>query len=316
MGRWDYYYPPYVPVAEKKRMAQEKLKKLMKTNPNMKPVTICGRKIATTWWGRSWNMNLERYADYTNRIGRGRSYVRNGMVLDLQIESGNVTALVQGTDSRSYEIVIKIARIAHDVWGKVKSACHGKIESLAELLEGKFPEALENIFMEKGRGLFPSPQEIKFSCSCPDRAHMCKHVAAVLYGIGARLDHDPLMFFKLRNVSVNDMVTEVVKDKTKILLEKAGKKTGRVMKDDDIARIFGIELEDEIMPAAKRLRKPEKPEKSGKKERESGKKLQEKKLPVPKKRARKAKAAKEEAPGKNRDKKKTVKETQAKKDKP
>lgn len=260
MGYWNYY-PAYTSVAEKKEKAQQKLEKLRKKNPGIRPVVIRGKSIANTWWGKSWNVNLERYADYDNRIGRGRSYVRNGMVLDLQISPGEVTALVQGTASQPYSVVIRIKGIEKNIWNQVKEACQGKLDSLGELLAGKFPKDMGEVFMAKGEGLFPSPEEISFSCSCPDWASMCKHVAAALYGVGARLDEDPMLFFRLRNVEVNDLITQAVKDKTEKLLEKARKKTSRVMDESNIADVFGIELENEtieipkIEPPSEKLKK-------------------------------------------------------------
>ena len=237
------YYPPYVSVAEKKTKAARKLKQLKKKNHNIKPVVIAGSAIARTWWGKSWNRNLERYADYSNRIGRGRSYVRHGAVLDLKIDSGKVESLVQGTRSKPYSVVIKIRSVNKNIWQEIKAACGGKLDSMQEFLAGKFPKALGEIFMAQGKGLFPSPEEIEFSCSCPDWAYMCKHVAATLYGIGARLDEDPGLFFKLRKVRMKDLVTGVVEDKTRKLLKKAKKKTKRVIAESDLADVFGIDME-------------------------------------------------------------------------
>ena len=250
MSYWNYY-PPYVSVAEKKAKAAKKLKQLKKKNHNIKPVVIEGSAIAKTWWGKSWNRNLERYADYSNRIGRGRSYVRHGAVLDLQIDSGKVEALVQGTTSKPYSVSIKIKAIDNNIWQEIKASCGGKLDSLQGLLEGKFPKALGEIFMAQGNGLFPSPEEIELSCSCPDRAYMCKHVAATLYGIGARLDEDPGLFFKLRKVKMKDLVTGAVKDKTHKLLEKAKKKTKRVIAELDLADVFGIDMEVPAGPSNK-----------------------------------------------------------------
>jgi uncharacterized Zn finger protein len=247
MSYWDYY-PRYVSVAEKKAKAAKKLKQLKKKNHNIKPVVIEGSAIARTWWGKSWNYNLERYADYSNRIGRGRSYVRHGAVLDLQIDSGKVESLVQGTRSKPYSVSIKIKAINKNIWQDIKASCGGKLDSMQKLLAGKFPKALGEIFMAQGKGLFPSPEEIEFSCSCPDWAYMCKHVAATLYGIGARLDEDPGLFFKLRKVRMKDLVTGVVEDKTRNLLEKAKKKTKRVIAESDLADVFGIDME---VPAKK-----------------------------------------------------------------
>ena len=250
MSYWGYY-PPYVSVAEKKAKAAKKLKQLKKKNNNIKPVEIEGSAIARTWWGKSWNRNLERYADYSNRIGRGRSYVRHGAVLDLQIDAGKVESLVQGTRSKPYSVSIKIKPINKKSWQEIKASCGGKLDSLQELLAGKFPKALGEIFMAQGKGLFPSPEEIDFSCSCPDWAYMCKHVAATLYGIGARLDEDPGLFFKLRKVRMKDLITGAVKDKTRKLLEKAKKKTKRVIAESDLADVFGIDMEEPVVPIKK-----------------------------------------------------------------
>jgi uncharacterized Zn finger protein len=255
MGYWGY--PRYVSAAEKRAKAQKSLNKLKKDNPRIEPILIEGRTLAKSWWGKSWNRNLERYADYSNRIGRGRSYVLNGAVLDLQIGSGKVDALVQGTTSQPYKVTIRIKPIAKEKWDTMKLASSGKLDSLQELLAGKFPEALGEIFMAKSEGLFPSPDEIEFSCSCPDWAYMCKHVAATLYGVGARLDQDPGLFFKLRQVEMADLISRAVEDRAHALLKVAQKKTGRIMDISNAAEVFGIDMEmgDESQ-AAKETKAP------------------------------------------------------------
>lgn len=243
-GRSSYWgFPPYVSVAEKKAKAEKKLKQLQKKNSDIKPVVIEGSSIARTWWGKAWNLNLEKYADYSNRIGRGRSYVRHGAVLDLQIKSGEIKSLVQGSTSNPYSILIKIENIKKDIWKKIKTFCEGKLDSLQGLLDGKFPKSLGEIFTAKGEGLFPSPKEIDFSCSCPDGAYMCKHIAATLYGVGARLDEDPQLFFKLRKAEIGELIKQTISGKTEKLLEKAKKKTSRVIDDSDLSSVFGIEME-------------------------------------------------------------------------
>ena len=277
-GRW----PRYVPVGEKKRKAEKKLKSLKKKNPNIKPVTIEGRSIAKTWWGKEWNKNLERYADYSNRIGRGRSYVRHGAVLDLVIEKGEIRSLVQGGASKPYNIVIKIKGLSKKIWKTIKTECKGKLDSLQELFAGEFPKALAEIFTAKGAGLFPSPVEIEFSCSCPDWADMCKHVAATLYGIGARLDEEPGLFFTLRNINMNDLISEAVKDKTEELLKKAGKKTDRVIEDSDLSGMFGIDMEDGLNLEAPVKKPLKKSTKSSLQKRRKGKAVGKSKKPLTK----------------------------------
>ena len=241
MSFWEF--PRYVSVGEKQQRSTKKLEQLMKKNKDIKPVIIEGATIAKTWWGKAWNRNLEAYADYSNRIGRGRSYVRCGSVLDLQIQEGNIKALVHGSDSDPYSIVIKIKALEKTIWREIKDFCTGKLDSLQELLMGKFPEALGEIFTAHGKGLFPSPKEIDFDCSCPDWASMCKHVAATLYGIGARLDHDPNLFFLLRKIEIRDLISETIRDKTKELLTRAKRKSLRIIEDQDLSSVFGIELD-------------------------------------------------------------------------
>ncbi|MBC2714502.1 MAG: hypothetical protein HF978_04260 [Desulfobacteraceae bacterium] len=238
-----YRFPKYVSVGEKKARAEKKLKQLRKKNPDMNPVTIDGQSLAKTWWGKAWNKNLEKYADYSNRIGRGRSYVRHGAVLDLQITPGKVQALVHGSGTKPYSVTVDIKAMPKKNWVKIKQACRGKMESMQQLIAGKFPAELGEVFTQKGSGLFPVPDEITFECSCPDWAVMCKHVAATLYGIGARLDEYPHLFFLLRKVNIHDLVSEAVRESKKELLSKAKKKTSRVIEDDGaLSDIFGIDL--------------------------------------------------------------------------
>jgi len=238
-------FPEYVTVAEKRKRALKSIEQLKKKNPDIAPVMIAGRKLTRTWWGKSWNDNLESYSDYANRIGRGRSYVRNGAVLDLRMNQGMISALVQGSESKPYQINITIRPLAKDIWKAMTRECAGKIDSLQELVEGKFPTGLSELFTAKGKGLFPAPKEITLKCNCPDSAKMCKHVAAVLYGVGARLDDDPTLFFVLRGVNVEALISETITKKSEMLLEKSKIKSRRIMEDTDVADIFGIEVEME-----------------------------------------------------------------------
>lgn len=239
----SYGYPRYVSTAEKRKKAEKAAEKLRKKEPETHPVIVRGGKLATTWWGKAWNDNLERYSDYENRIGRGRSYVRGGAVIDLRIDRGRIIALVQGSRAKPYRVEIEIQPLPDKVWGSVKKTCAGRIESLGELVEGRFPKELADLFTARGSGLFPAPKEISFDCSCPDWAHMCKHVAAVLYGVGSRLDENPAMFFTLRGVGIEELVSEAVHEKTQAMLDKAGKRSRRILADADIAGLFGVEME-------------------------------------------------------------------------
>lgn len=250
MAYYGYYgYPRYVSVGEKRAKARRKLEQLKKKHPGIRPVVIEGNTLVRTWWGKAWNGNLAKYADYSNRVGRGRSYVRHGAVLDLQISPGQVNALVQGSRRSPYTVTVQIKPISKAIWKEIRAACEGQVASLQELLEGRFPKGLAELFMAKGSGLFPSPKEIEFKCSCPDWAYMCKHVAAVLYGIGTRLDEDPSLFFVLRKIKMDDLITQAVRDKSERLLRQAKKKTSRVIDDADLGEVFGIDLESATVAA-------------------------------------------------------------------
>lgn len=270
---WFYYYPRRETVAGRKKKAQRNLRRLQKKQPDIRPIIIEGKGLAKTWWGKTWNANLERYADFSNRIGRGRSYVKNGFVLDLKITKGTINALVMGTDPTPYAVRIKIAALTKKKWEAIKQQTRDKIDSLQELLDGSFPRELEAIFTAKGAGLFPAPKEIRLSCSCPDWAAMCKHVAATLYGVGARLDEDPGLFFSLRGVNTGDLVNLAVNRRKQELLGAVSRKrkSSRVLEDDDasLASLFGIDMAEAGAPAGTAKARPattkKKAGKSGKK---------------------------------------------------
>ncbi len=255
----------YVPVSEKKRRAQAKIKKLQKEGEQVRPVVATARSIATTFWGKAWCRNLESYSDYEYRLPRGRSYLRQGAVLDLQVSAGEVKAKVMG--SYLYEIKIRIVPLEPKAWKRIKKACAGGIASTIELLQGRLSDHVMKVITEPGQGLFPAPNEIKLDCSCPDWADMCKHVAAVMYGVGVRLDERPELLFTLRNVDPLELIAGAG-DAAAQHAGKAGEQVTGVIGDDQIADVFGIELavEAPVVAAApvaqgkaKRVKKKTKP---------------------------------------------------------
>lgn len=247
MGFGGWGWRPYVSVVERRRKAAREVEKRKKKGHNVSPVILDGRTIATTFWGKAWCENLERYSDYSNRLPRGRTYVRNGSVVDLQIAPGAITALVSG--SSLYTVELKIAALAKPRWKSVCADCAGAIDSLVELLRGRFSQGVMERICRQGQGLFPSPAEIELSCSCPDWADMCKHVAAVLYGVGARLDHEPELLFRLRGVDERELIAEAG---TALPLAKAEPAAGKVLDAEDLSGLFGIEVATSEKPARKR----------------------------------------------------------------
>jgi uncharacterized Zn finger protein len=236
-----YEWRPYVPVGQRRRNAYIKLAKLGKKGQAVSPVRIDGRAIAKSFWGKSWCANLERYSDYENRLPRGRTYVRNGSVVDLQIAKSKVLAMVSGSDL--YNVTITVAPVTATRWKGICRDCAGTIDSLVELLQGRLSKGVMDRVCREGDGLFPAPKEIKLSCSCPDWADMCKHVAAALYGVGARLDEKPALLFALRGVDENQLLANVGQDLT---LRKALPATMKVLDDGDVATLFGLEMAEAV----------------------------------------------------------------------
>jgi len=237
---WGYYgrWSDYVSVAERRKTAERQLKKLRKNGQSVSPVAIEGRKIARTFWGKAWCDNLEGYRDYENRLPRGRTYVRNGLVVDLQIKALEIKSLVSG--SSVYKVVVTIKALAPSLWRSICSDCTGGIDSLVELLQGKFSDGVMERLCRQERGLFPKPSEIRFSCTCPDGAYMCKHIAAALYGVGARLDERPELLFRLRAVDENELVAGLEED---MPFSNQPLEAGKVLENEDISALFGLDIE-------------------------------------------------------------------------
>src|SRR6516225_1831354 len=240
-------WAPYVPVAARRRKAEREMEKLRKKGAVLLPVKIEGRQIARTFWGKAWCDNLESYRDYENRLPRGRTYVRNGSVVDLQIAPCEVTAIVSG--SKIYKVKVSIGTVAPAHWKTLCADCSGGIDSLVELLQGRFSKGVMERLCRQDIGLFPRPSEIRFTCSCSDYASMCKHIAAVLYGVGARFDESPELLFRLRAVDE----TELLSDLGSALPDTRTKRdTTQTLVGDDLAALFGLDMEESKAPAPSR----------------------------------------------------------------
>ena len=232
---------PYVSVAERRRKAAREMEKLKKKGRSVSPVVVEGRAIAKTFWGKAWCDNLEHYSDFANRLPRGRTYVRNGSVMDLQIARGEVQALVSG--SQIYKVAVKVTPVSKARWVSICKDCAGAIDSLVELLQGRFSKGVMERICRQRTGLFPSPAEIELSCSCPDWASMCKHVAAVLYGIGARLDQQPELLFKLHAVNEKDLIANASKG---VPLAKKTPGSEKILGNEKLSEIFGLEMAQDL----------------------------------------------------------------------
>jgi len=269
-----YEWRPYVPVAEKRKQAERKLNTLgKKQGRSLSPVTIEGRAIAKSFWGKSWCDNLERYSDVESRLPRGRTYVRNGSVLDLQIRKGEIAAMVAG--SELYTIGITVAPVAAARWKAICRDCAGRVDSLVELLQGRLSKGVMDRVCRSGDGLFPAPKEIRLSCSCPDWADMCKHVAAALYGVGARLDEHPELLFALRDVDEHELIAGAGGDDLTLARPVPG--AGKVLEDGDLAALFGLEIAETAAADAPEPAAPQPRRKRSEKKGLAGKKWANKK---------------------------------------
>ncbi|MFH1043603.1 MAG: SWIM zinc finger family protein [Pseudomonadota bacterium] len=239
-----FQWKPYVSVAERRKKAERAAARYRKkTGRTLSPVTAARGAIAKTFWGKAWCGNLERYSDYSNRLPRGRTYVRNGSVIDLRIAAGEVSARVMGSDL--YQVTVNIAAVPKTRWNALGGDCAGSIDSLVELLQGRLSKGVMERICRPQTGLFPSPKEIKFNCSCPDWAAMCKHVAAVLYGVGARLDQQPELLFTLRKVDAKGLVARAGAG---LPLAKKAPAAGKMLHESKLAEVFGIEMADALVP--------------------------------------------------------------------
>lgn len=235
MGMWRRY----VPVAQRQRKAQKQMEKLKKQGKTIQPVLITGRQISTKFWGKKWCEHIDTFADYDNRLPRGRSYVRNGSVCHLTIREGICEAYVSG--SELYTVVIHIQPLAKKLWEQIQQRCRGKVGSIIELLQGQLSDQVMELVADHKEGLFPKEKEMSCSCSCPDWATMCKHVVAVIYGIGNRLDERPELLFQLRGVDPKELISGNLSLDTAVVTDQ--------LQEEDISSIFGIDLDDGALQA-------------------------------------------------------------------
>lgn len=241
MSKYWNDFPVYSQLSAEqlKEKAQKSVENAKKKGKIMEPILPQNRNIVNTWWGKAWCNNIERYADYATRLDRGKRYIRSGAVIDLKIQNGQINARVQGNRKAPYKIEIRISRLSEEKCQKMIECCTNKIDNLEDLVNGNFPDQLKEVFLQEG-GLFPTPQEINYQCSCPDWALMCKHVAAVLYGVGVRFDENPFLFFELRGIDVEHFIDTTITSKTEKMLENANCITDRMIDDQEVEDVFGL----------------------------------------------------------------------------
>ena len=219
MGRW-YNYPFFKPSIP--REAKGGIKSQSKRGT-----------FGASWWARRWIAVLESF-DIGARLGRGRSYARRGQVVSIEIEKGNVSAKVQGSRPKPYDIKLQIKTLAARDWQRLAKALSRKAIFVAKLLAGEMPPDIEKVFQEVGLSLFPERvKDLKTDCSCPDWSNPCKHIAAVYYLLGEEFDRDPFLIFKLRGMSREELVESLSASERKTVPRKAAAKAKSRGKEQD-----------------------------------------------------------------------------------
>lgn len=159
-----------------------------------------------SWWASRWIAVLESF-NIGARLGRGRSYARGGQVLSIDIEEARVTAKVQGSRPKPYDVTIEVKTLKKSDWRKVSDSLSKQAIFVARLLAGEMPENIEDAFKQAGVSLFPgTSKDLRTECSCPDWSNSCKHIAAVYYLLGEEFDRDPFLIFKLRGMDRSKLV--------------------------------------------------------------------------------------------------------------
>lgn len=238
---WGRYsdWRPYVPVDVRQKKAVAKARKKAEAQGRApQPVIASGKKMAKTFWGMAWCDHLHAFRDYANRLPRGATYLRNGSVVDLVIQAGKVEAIVAG--SEPYTVSIEIQTLQKKRWKELRQKCSASIDSLLDLLAGRLSDGIMRELTSTQTGLFPTPREIRMSCSCPDYSSCCKHLAAVMYGVGVRLDTQPELLFLLRGVDHSELVSEAVSAGN--LDRELGEDDQGALANADLGELFGIDL--------------------------------------------------------------------------
>ena len=227
-------------------------------------IKLHSKSISNTWWGQEWCKTINVYADYENRLSRGKTYLRQERVQDLTIEDNTITAKVKGKWSDYYNVTIKIRELPRSKSNIIIK----KISELGSILKGSIPEDCRFLFSIGELGLFPTKDDLIYTCDCPDscggliygsnwnsakeicevdpnNAMLCKHVAAVLYSVGSILDKEPLIIFQLRGINVTKYISEEIVAQTNNLLVGLyqRKEEERVIDKSLISDVFGIDFD-------------------------------------------------------------------------
>jgi uncharacterized Zn finger protein len=221
---------------------RRKLATFMKKNPSIHPFSVTSKRMAVNWWAKKWNAHLKNYTLETIPLEKGKVHLRCHALADFKMTSKGVQAIVLGSKIKPYDVTIAMEPIAKTAWARIQKLCDGDFESFEKILGHHFPKKMDNIFSNKPTGLFPLPKEISFTCSCSNRGKICKHTAVVLYAIGAKIDQDPQLLFKLRGVNILEFISNSIHAERKKILKKTNNKNLKILKNTNLAETFNIEI--------------------------------------------------------------------------
>src|SRR6266446_4606191 len=234
MGRWrdgydDWgYYEPSRPI---------------RVQSGIKTKKESGQ-IGETWWSKRWIAVLESF-NMGTRLTRGRSYARQGQVISIDVEPGMVKAKVQGSQPKPYKVEIRLKTLSDQDWENVTEAMASQAIFAAKLLAGEMPKNIEEAFGAVKLSLFPTAlKELETSCSCPDWANPCKHIAAVYYLLAERFDEDPFLIFKLRG-RTKEQIIETLRQK-RVETLPAESTAPSVDEDESTAAENSLSLEEHL----------------------------------------------------------------------
>jgi uncharacterized Zn finger protein/superfamily II DNA or RNA helicase len=157
------------------------------------------KSYGTTWWGKQWLQALENI-DYSNRLPRGRTYANKGLVQNLHIQGNAITAQVQGSMPKPYKISLTVPVFDAKAQENLLRIVTENPLFLSKLLNRELPPELNEACHKQGIHIFPRRwDDLKGTCSCPDYAVPCKHLAAALYIVANEIDKNPFVVFDLHN---------------------------------------------------------------------------------------------------------------------
>lgn len=216
-------------AADLEAQARRELIELKSAGEEVRPVVGTTRKLAAHFWGSAWMKHLALCESGGWSLSAGRTLLRHGCVLDLQLEAGLIRARVM--EERLHDVEIALDPLDGERLEELRTICSGKIDSLVPLLEGTLDDALLATLCNAETGLLPEPGAWHMSCTCPDWSEPCPHAAAAIYAAGILIDAEPSLLFRLRQVSPEDLLQSPA--------EKAAESDFDL---EQLARTFRIEL--------------------------------------------------------------------------